>query len=504
MPARPVESPPPLTAREGLLVTLAMLAVIGAQLFSVDALYLFSKYFWLDELYTFAVVADPEIGHAWRAMRSGMDSMPLHQFVLRALGSFAAPSEILFRAVSLGSVVLALSGIYMLLRRGVAPLAASTAILAIWAHPVIRTNAFDARFYGPFLAASVWFCYAIERRHAAPRSARTAIGLAVASLALCAIHVFGVLVWPAAVGAAALVYRRWRPWWPALLGPACFPLLWILFLQPQRDAVTIPTWEAAFTWTRVAATLRDVFPEYLLALLALTWGAIWIQRRLFFAQSAPPSVSPPAPALLLLTSLGLLIPLLVGLSLVLQPTLTNRYFIPAIAALAPAVAYSLARLPRWGCWVVLAAMIVVSTLGLRRNAIEARAQDQRTGAVMREIREVPGDQVVVFEVPHVVAVIWHYAPDLRDRIALLDFETGQLPYPSRIRVVTRDLARVYARFYEGPRQVSWDRVGSDREFYLMRDFRAWAADAPPPTPGTRYPGFTIAPVGVHIAKATRR
>jgi hypothetical protein len=501
--SEPAVGNPPFTTREGALVTSALLAMIGLQLVLVDGWYLFAKYFWLDELYTHAVVADPHLGHAFNAMRGGMDSMPLHQVVLRALTVVAGgPSEILFRSVALGSVVLALSGVYVLLRRGVVPLVALTTVLALWAHPLIRINAFDARFYGPFLAASVWFCYALDRRHAAPDRAGTALGLAVASVLLCAIHVFGVLVCPAAVAAAAIVDRRWRPWWPALAGPAAFPLLWVLFLQPQRAVVTIPTWEAAFSWARVAATLRDVLlPGYLVAILLLAWGVIGIHRML--GSRSPRSAAPPL-ALLLLTSLSLLIPLLVVLSLVLQPTLTNRYFIPAVAALAPVMAYSLTRLPRWGCAVILAALIVVSADGLRQHAVDARRQDQRTDEVTKELRELPVDRLVVFEVPHAVHVIWHYAPDLRDRIALLDFETGQVAHPSPIRVVTRDLARAYARFYDGPRQVPWDEVGSSAEFYFVRDFRAWAADAPPPSPVTRYPGFTITSVGRVIAKATRR
>jgi len=489
--------------REGALVLVAILALVATQLISIDGRYLFTKHFWLDELYTHAIVADPDLGHAFRAARGGMDSMPLHQIILRGFTLFVPPGEVLFRAVALGSVVAALSGLYLLLRRAVSPLVAVTTVMAIWAHPLILINAFDARFYGPFLAASVWFCYALERRHAAATATRTAAGLAVASLVLCAIHVFGILVWLTAVPTAVLVYRRWTIWWPALAGPAAFPVLWVLFLQPQRDVVTIPTWEAAFSWFTVASTVRFVLLPGYLGILIVLMG-IGAGVGLLRARRLDARLDDPAPALVLLAGLGALIPLLILESLIVQPTLTSRYFIPAVAALAPAIALGLAWLPRWACAILFMVFVGLSTHGLRQNAREARAQDERTAAIMREIRTVPSGERVMFEVPHVVAVVWHYAPDLRDRIALMDFETGQVPHPSPLRIATRDLARAYARFYDGPRQVPWIEIAAGSAFYLMRDFRAWAPTGPAPTPSTRYPGFIITAVGRDIAKASRR
>jgi len=42
----------PVTLREGMLATVAMLALIAVQLVAITGLYLFSKYFWVDELGT--------------------------------------------------------------------------------------------------------------------------------------------------------------------------------------------------------------------------------------------------------------------------------------------------------------------------------------------------------------------------------------------------------------------------------------------------------------------
>jgi hypothetical protein len=242
-----------------------------------------------------------------------------------------------------------------------------------------------------------------------------------------------------------------------------------------------------------------LLPRYLAAVFLLMFGVLCVQR-VFTTRPARARPDLPAPALLLLASLSLLVPLIVVVSLVVQPTLTPRYAVPAVAALAPAVAYGLARLPRWGSALILAALVVHSTLGLRREANQARWQDQQTDALVEAVRELPADGQVVFEVTHVLQVAWHYAPDIRSRMVLLDFETGQLPTPGPIRVVSRDLARVFLRFYDGPRRVSWDELRSAPEFYLAPDARAYAQ---PPTADTRYPGFTITRLGPFLAKATR-
>lgn len=489
-----------MTLREGILAAAAMLALIAVQLVAINGLYLFSKYFWVDELYTYAIVSAPSLTHALRAVHSGMDSMPTYALLMRLLSiPFGEPSEVFLRPGSLGFIVLAMVGVYVLLRRAVAPAAAFAGALSVWAHPLILNHAFDARFHGPFVAAAVWFCVAAERRQAQPRGRANAIGLALVAMLLCAIHLFGVVVWGIVLATAVVIFRRWRPLWPALAGLTVLPVLWWLALGPQRAAVTVPTWENAFTWSGAVDTAAYVFlPEHLLAAFLLMWAVLCVTWTLGRQASAPP---PPAPALVLLTGLSLLVPALVIVSLLIQPVLTARYSIAAVAALAPAVGWGVARLPRWGAAVILAALIVASANGLRRHANQARWLDQQTDAMIAAIRELPGDGPVVFEVAHVVDVLWRYAPDLRPRLVLLDFEIGDVPNPSALRIVSRDLARAYGRFFEGPRQVRWAEVRSWPSFYLSPDPRAYHE---PPRADERYAGFTIKPLRPSLAIAERR
>jgi len=266
--------------------------------------------------------------------------------------------------------------------------------------------------------------------------------------------------------------------------------------------VTVTTWEDPFSWSRAADTAGFVFLPYFFASVMLVIWVLYCAGAIRNRREAAPSAAPaaPTPPELLLTSLGLLVPALIAVSLLIQPTLTPRYSIAAVAALAAPVAYMTARLPRWGTVVVLSVLLVASTVILRRNANQARWQDGQTDAVIASIRELPADAQVVFEVSHVLEIVWRYAPDLRSRIALIDFESGQLPDASRMRIVSRDLARAFRRYFDGPSHVPWSQLATAPQFYFAPDGRAYTR---PPGAG-RYPGFELTPVNRHVTKATRR
>ena len=102
-----------MKAREGI----ALLALIAIHLSAIDSLCLLSGYSWVDELYTYAIAADPSLTHAPHAIHGGMDSMPTHALLMRLLTVFGGdPSEVFLRLGPLGFVVLAMLGSYVLLR----------------------------------------------------------------------------------------------------------------------------------------------------------------------------------------------------------------------------------------------------------------------------------------------------------------------------------------------------------------------------------------------------
>jgi hypothetical protein len=489
-----------VSRREVLLVALGLAATFAAQLTAVDGWYLLSRRFWIDELSTYEIVAAPGLMDALRAIHGGIDSMPAYALLMRLPAAVVSdPSELFLRGGSLVFILLAAVGVYALLRESASSTVALAGALALWAHPLALNQAFDARFHGPFLAASVWFCLAVHRRHTVSPGRGGAIALAAAALALCSIHLFGVIVWAIVLGTSALIFRRWRSLWPALAGPAVLPALWWLALGPQRRTVTVSSWEDPFSWSRAADTTGFVLlPVFFTSVILLIWAIQATEAIRNRSTSVAPA--PVSPAEILLTSLGLLVPALIAVSLVIQPTLTPRYSIAAVAALAAPIAFLTARIPRWGMVIVLSALLVSSGVILRRNANQARWQDGQTDAVIASIRELPADAQVVFEVSHVLEIVWRYAPDLRSRIALIDFESGQLPDASRMRIVSRDLARAFRRYFDGPAHVPWAQLSRSSQFYFAPDGRAYTR---PPGTG-RYPGFELTPVNRHVTKATRK
>jgi hypothetical protein len=73
-----------LTAAEVILVFLGWGLIAGAQLAAAKAFYLFSRNFWLDEIYTYTSVADPVLIHSLRAIAGGIEvNPPALQLLLR-------------------------------------------------------------------------------------------------------------------------------------------------------------------------------------------------------------------------------------------------------------------------------------------------------------------------------------------------------------------------------------------------------------------------------------
>src|SRR5262249_8144528 len=233
---------------------------------------------WLDEIYTHTLTADPDLGHALRALAAGVETHPPTYYLLLRLFTavYGECSETALRVFALLAVVVALIGLYVLLRMAFAPLAAFAGVLAVWGHGLVIHHAFEARFYGPWLAATVWFAYFLARCRVSAHRLRTDSLLAVSSLLLCTIHYFGIITLTLIVGFELCFHRspgkfRASGWLAVMAGPvallACVPLL-----LNQRAAFTVPTWVAAPTLSSVVQIGTWVLlPASLTAVLVVCW-----------------------------------------------------------------------------------------------------------------------------------------------------------------------------------------------------------------------------------------
>lgn len=432
--------------KEIALFMMGFALLATAQLVLADATSLFFSHFWLDELFTVTIVTDPDLAHGMRALANVVDTHPpdLHLLLRLWTAILGSQDEAAFRSFSLLWIFLALLGIYLVLRDVFPPLPALAGVLAVWCHPLILRHAFEARFYGPWCAAAVWYALILSRalrsrEFAVPRKGWLA-ALAVSSIFLCTIHYFGILT--LALVSAAVFVRR-PPWskryLSCLLAIALGPLALVgclPFFLGQRAALTVGTW---ITPPDFAESVVGLSP------LLLVFGLYYLRRFLVDNLPAESETS----AVIGLVSLALLPAVLTVFSLLVQPATMARYILPALVALAPVTAFVTRLLPRAAQVVVCLFLAGVAIYDMSELAKHYRERDGRTNELIAALRALPADVPVVFEYTNSLYVVARYAPDQRERCFFLDFERQDLDRAGNHRIVTRDVAR-QVRAFGGP------------------------------------------------------
>ncbi len=491
--------------REFFLAITALVVLVLGQMRVADSFYLLHRHFWYDEILTQTLVSDPDFGHAMRGLAAGIETHPPTLYILlRAFtGLVGGPNEVTLRLFSLLATLTALAGLYLLLRQSFSPLAAFVTLLAIWCHPVVVVQAFEARFYTPLLAGVVWYTYFLLRVREADAGRVWRVLVGVAAVYVCTVHYFGIIAL-SLVTAGELLARRWAgvPWWkgltPAALGPlallTCLPLL-----LRQRAAMSVATWvePASLGWS-FQFLGRLLFPTGVAAVVVLAWLSRLTQAR-------NPDAGPDAgeeSRLLRQTALTalLFLPLVMVLfSFTVQSVLHEKYAFAAVAGLAPAVAYCASRMSR--AWLLVLGAVLCLT-GIREHherAQHLRDHDQRfTAGLIADLRQKTAGEDLLFDNLHNLYVVCRYAPDLAGRCYYLDFEPGQIGNAPPDRVFARDLARHYEAFYAVPHLKKWGVLKTRPHFYLVPSYPVGAARS-----GDKetYPGFVTQPVTGEIYEA---
>jgi hypothetical protein len=479
-----------------------------------DPFFLFHRNFWVDELHTYAIVSDPDFLHSMEALANCVDgSPPTFHVLLRLFTTLTGGAgEGSHRAFAFVCVLLALAGIYTALRQVFARWVSFTAVLAVWNHPLVLVHAFEGRYYGPWLAATVWFAYFFARTRVSPRPLNQFF-LALTAVLVCTIHYFGIFTLGLVTCFELLLHRpsrtsRWTGLAAAGLGAiallACTP-----FYLRQRAGLSVPTWievkDLKGTIKFVKAALE---PGYLWVVLLGGWLALLTgPGRGDRGRPAGPDAAgawprpdggpafraaPLGPNVLAGLSGVVLLPLvIIVFSLVVQPSLEDRYAMPAAAALAPAVAFVLARAPRVWLAGFCALFIVVGTVRLRENCQGYREADESTEYLIEVIRRQTGDAPVVFESIHQLYVVGRYAPDLAGRCYKLDFENDEIG-SEPARLIDRDLARRFAESYGKPGLMKWADVCRLRKKFIVPDDDV--AEINVSEVEDLYPGFKLAVV----------
>ena len=346
---------------------------------------------WLDEVVSQLIANAPNgILHA---MRSGADFQPPPHYALvqlaAAIGGDA--TAVTARLPSLIAAALSVVVLSAALRPSLSLAASLAGALALAAHPLFLSQAFEARPYALWILATALLAESMRER----RAARPWL-VAVAAVALCTVHYFGVLSL-AAVGIAAVVHPRLSravPW-PAIarsVSPLAAGGVALLALLPlasdQLAASGGRSWVPPATGEAISAFLR--FPwGWRPAALLIAAGA------LVFATQHVPAIAARWPrerrttlditiAALLATAL---VPLLVVLlSITYKPLLVLRYAAPAALAVATLCALAVERLAsplRWFAVLLLLRATVFSfgsmASGARANAVAVAGEVQAVG-----------------------------------------------------------------------------------------------------------------------------
>jgi hypothetical protein len=446
---------PGATARELIVAGLLFAGVIVAIVLLSGASSLVGRHLWLDEIITYLLVTDPSAAHMFDALLHGADSnVPGLHLLLRGMGVVLPLNEMTLRLFSGMAALAALLGLHACLRLVFDRLVSAASTLTLLSGHLFVAQAFDARFYAPWLAACAWFCFCLALLRFRPGSRAARIGLAVMTIVMLSIHYFGVFSFLAIVTADFFtdpqpMRRRILARWPLLFA---LPMVGVIafFYFPQRGALSVATWvrppTPAIAFDFVAQTLlllpvACVSAAVLAALALRRW-----RSDLFIAPRE--SLRPLAGAVALVA-----VPLIVlAFTYLVQPATKPRYAIPGLAGIAVVLAWLYARLHRH---LVIAFVLGFTILSGHRFHALAVAH-ARTGLELAHyaaiIKKTDPDQIVVFERRHDLYPMSIHSPEIGYRLYMLDFETseespGTLAPSTNFGIVERDANRAIVRSY---------------------------------------------------------
>ena len=127
----------PTGARSIFVAGLLLVAVL--QVWFSGAAPLLTRHFWIDEVFTYTVSSDSSLTHVLRAISHGVETHPPALFLL--LRPFASlirdHGEVVLRSLAFLTMLIALVGLYSVLRTGASTLISITCVVAVAAHPVV-------------------------------------------------------------------------------------------------------------------------------------------------------------------------------------------------------------------------------------------------------------------------------------------------------------------------------------------------------------------------------
>lgn len=435
----------------------ALLALMLAGVAWVRGWILFTWPLWLDEFHTLLLAERGSFVRSMSDLAAGADFNPPLLYVIERLVAAVSGglTPITLRVTAFITVWLALVFIFVALRRQLPSSAAFLGAFAVWSHYLVVDNAFQGRFYGPWLLFAAMVLWSLDWDSHSDVSKRRDAVLGLSSVFVCTIHWFGIIsLGLIAIGASFWVHRTgksYRRLIPMVAGPvalaACIP-----FYLGQRTALTVKSWVPPLT----AHQIREMIESYFIAgsvVIGIILNVVWVVRnRVRHSRSVTRMGALPFVSLLLM-------PLVIVLfSLLVQPAMMPRYAIVASLAWAPIVAFGARPLPPTG---KLALLTVLFFFSVKSLGARARGVDDFRMTTDQEARVVTPllDSGVVVMVPSRQSLYPLAATTSRDsQLVYPDFtdSVAEARKFSQAMIVERDVARIHQQRYGFPRMMSID------------------------------------------------
>lgn len=473
------------SARELSVFALALAALTALMLFLSDGKVLFSRPFWVDEVFTLQVSGQPSPVGVLRDLSHGADGGPgLVHLSVWLVQRFGTPTPVVARALSLVCVLGALLLTYAVLRRRFGSDASIAGALATGSHYLVVAHSYELRFYGPWLLCCALYAWAVAR-HQEVRARRTGVIVAVAAVLLCTVHFYGaVTLVLMAVGIVASHGRRWRDGL-RVIAPSVAGVIAFLAVVPIalgiRSAYTVRSWVPEFEPRQLRAFVNQFWLSRVLLVVA---GALVLGLLISWRRPFPRSVGVIArgaaadAGIVALASLLALPLVLVVITLVAQPAMVFRYGIATTLAWAPLVALTMEFLGRWPARIsrfVFAGFWFASYVRMtfEKQVFAGDIDEARAALRLAQMDSAP----VVIQSIHTIYPVYAQDHALGRSVALLEIpdsvfrrmlRTGtMIERYSRGVVIDRDMARIHRARYGFPALVPKESLDALPRFYLV-------------------------------------
>lgn len=458
------------------LFALTLAGVVTALILLTGSAICFKIDFWMDEVHTLMLVQDPSVQHKSQALLEAVDNnLPGIHVVLGCLRHLGMPMDpVPLRFFALTCMWLGMVGVYAGLRISFGRYPCIAATLFLLGIKLVVFHYFDVRYYGLWFCATAWSCYFLIITRYRPRLWSNLL-LALSCALVLSVHYFGLFSLGCSLLAECLadsrpltvkLRQRW-PVWLSMLTLAMYPV----FYFAQRKIYTVPTWMDSVTVGDAAVTASFGWGSLLFLSVMVLLGIVWAivhywpplaqvrQRLTRLAMHGDMRTMAPMLALLAY-------PILLQIfSLTIIPASLPRYNMPGLVGAAVVAAWVLARFSRQVVLALLALAMMRATWCFHNRALEAEDFQQYVDKIASIVQTSPPTDTVVFEFRRQLYPLVFHHPELRSRMALLDFEVQDVPpwamFPSlRNREHERDTHRSVARNYPIFRSITFAELRS--------------------------------------------